>query len=128
MTDILEDGIEHLEEFRHLQRTIPILYIRDAVTINLSGTVGRTPFEASDEFSVREKTETRDFLFRVSDLSSLVTPARPNKGDRIHEPRGATTYIYEVAAPGLHPSFRYSDVYRLTWRIHTKFIGTEATP
>jgi hypothetical protein len=52
----------------------------------------------------------------------------PQRGDRIRETDGATTYVYEVLAPGDEPHWHYSDAYRQTLRIHTKQVDTEETP
>ena len=61
----------------------------------------------------------------TTDLLLAGVPVLPERGDRIRETQGATTYVYEVMAPGKEPHYRYSDPYRKTLRIHTKHVSTE---
>ena len=49
----------------------------------------------------------------------------PQSGDRIREPAGTQTLVYEVLAYGDEPPWRYVDPHRLQVRFHTKQIGTE---
>jgi hypothetical protein len=53
-------------------------------------------------------------------------PILPSRGDIIRETDGDSVYIYEVMAPGSEPAWRWSDDYRTTLRIHTKYVGRES--
>jgi len=78
-------------------------------------------FEQTDEYGVVRKIESRDYLIRVSDLST-----KPKRGDLITETEGTSTFSYEVVSPtsGGEPEFRYSDPYRKAYRIRTKLVAT----
>ena len=87
--------------------------------------IGRTIFDVDNGFGVVERTETRDFLVLTDDLVLGGARTLPERGDRVRETQGTTTFVYEVMAPGKEPHWRYSDPYRKALRIHTKHISTE---
>jgi hypothetical protein len=128
MTDMLEQGSAWLEDQRNTHMTRTVVYQRGGDIIELPATIGRSVFEQADEFGIIHKLESRDFLVLSTDLVLSGVQTRPKAGDRVHDPDGDNTQVYEVMAPGGEPPFRYSDPYRKTLRIHTKHIGTEATP
>lgn len=123
--DLLEHGAAWLEDqrTRHLSRTVT--YLRGTDSVDLPATIGRTEFEQADEYGVVHRTESRDFLVLAADLVLAGKATLPQAGDRIRETAGDQIFIYEVMAPGGEPPWRYSDPYRRTLRIHTKFIGME---
>jgi hypothetical protein len=82
--------------------------------------VGKTTFEVDDGYGVLVRHESRDFLMLAAHLLIDGEPLVPERGDRIREAQGQTTFVYEVTAPGKEPCWRYSDPYRKTLRIHTK--------
>jgi len=125
MVNMLEQGAAWLEDQRHQHLTTSIAYLRNITLITIQATIGRTEFETVDESGLLQKFESRDYLIRAVDLVFNLQQTLPKAGDQIKESDGSTTYIYEVMAPAGEPVFRYSDQYRKTLRIHTKFIGTE---
>jgi len=128
MIDILENGARWLEDQRLKFMSRKVVYQRGATSVEVNATVGRTVFEVDNGFGVRERFESRDYLFAASELILAGNLALPRRGDQIRETAGTTVFIYEVLAPGKEPEWRYSDAYRVTLRIHTKLIGTEAAP
>lgn len=124
MTDVLEQGAAWLDDQRHKHMTRKIAYQRGTDAVSIQATVGRSEFEQVDEHGVVHKIQSRDFLVRTEDLVLAGTPTLPMAGDRIHEPEGVRTYVYEVMAPGTEPPYRYSDPYRRALRIHTKHVAT----
>ena len=128
MGDLLRQGLAWLERQRHRHRTVRVAYVRGASTVRLAATVGRTVFETQDARGIVEKTESRDFLVRATDLVLEGLRALPKRGDRIREIQGDRLYVYEVMAPGREPEWRWSDPYRRTLRIHTKQVDMEETP
>lgn len=125
MADLLETGSNWLEDQRTKHATRTVTYERGIDSAAVSATVGRTVFEVDNGQGVLERIESRDFLMLAADLLLGGSPALPQRGDRIRETQGATTYVYEVMAPGKEPEWRWSDAYRKTLRIHTKQIDTE---
>ena len=128
MADLLQKGSEFLESQRHQHMTRPVVYLRGADSVGLNATLGRTVFEQQDQFGVIQRTETRDYLVRASDLVIGGAQIEPKVGDRVREPSGTAALLYEVMSIGNEPPFRFSDPERRTLRIHTKFVGLEATP
>ena len=123
MADLLESALNWLEEKRTQHRSRTVTYQRGEETAQVPASIGRTTFEIEDGYGLIEKFESRDFLILASDLVLSGSQTLPQRGDRIQETQGATTFKYEVLAPGKEPAWRYSDPYRKTLRIHTKQIG-----
>ncbi|MEQ9616661.1 MAG: hypothetical protein RLN60_01360 [Phycisphaerales bacterium] len=128
MADLLQKGSEFLESQRHQHMTRPVVYLRGGESVQLDATVGRTVFEQQDQFGMVQRTESRDYLVRTSDLVLNGSQAEPKVGDRVREPSGTSALLYEVMSIGNEPPFRFSDPERSTLRIHTKFVGLEVSP
>ena len=124
MADLLANAATWLAQQRTKHLSQPVVYHRETLSVTVSATIGKTEFEVDDEFGVVQRIESRDFLILASDLILNGTVTIPERGDIIEEQAGAQTLQYEVTAPGKEPCWRYSDLYRLTPRIHTKAIGT----
>lgn len=128
MGDLLRSGLSWLEEQRtkHLSRTIK--YRRASDELEIQASIGRTVFEQENGSGVIERIETRDYLVLADALAFGGTITLPRTGDQIGEVNDSEVFVYEVMAPGREPAWRYSDPYRKTLRIHTKFMGTESGP
>jgi hypothetical protein len=124
MPDLLRTASDWLEDMRTEHASETVIYRREADSVSLAATIGRTVFEVDDGFGVLQKYESRDFLVLADDLVLAGSPVLPEAGDRIEETVGTTTFVYEVMAPGKEPPWRYSDPYRKTLRIHTKQVET----
>ena len=127
MTDLLENASAWLEEKRTRYASRVVAYARGPQSVEVSATIGKTVFEVDDGYGVLVRYESRDFLLLTADLVIGGEPIVPQRGDRIRETQGSTTFVYEVTAPGKEPAWRYSDPYRKTLRIHTKQVETEGT-
>ncbi len=125
MSDLLERGAAWLDQqrSRHLTRTVT--YLRGTESVELAAAIGKTVFEQADEYGVIHRTESRDYLISATDLVLGGTQEQPKAGDRVRETAGEQVFLYEVMAPGGEPPWRFSDAYRRTLRIHTKFVGME---
>jgi len=124
--NLLERASNWLEDRRteHASRTVT--YERGANTVDVSASIGRTIFDVDNGFGVVERIEARDFLLLTDDLVLGGGRTLPERGDRVKEVQGDSTFVYEVMAPGKEPHWRYSDPYRKTLRIHTKHVATES--
>ena len=121
-SEILQEAAVWLEEQRDTHNVISIVYEGDGDTVTLDATIGRTRFEV-DRGGFLEKFESRDFLLLVAELILNGVATEPKRGHKIKETRNGVTFVYEVASPGNEPHFRFSDLYRITFRIHTKETG-----
>ena len=128
MTDLLRKSSEWLEDQRTRHAASTVEYVRGSRSVELPATIGRTTFEVDDGYGVLVRHESRDFLILAADLVLDAEQMLPERGDRIRETQGDTTFVYEVTAPGKEPAWRYSDPYRKTLRIHTTQIDVEDTP
>ena len=131
MGDLLDRGAAFLDAQRHQHLSRPVLYRvggRGTDEKEVQATIGKTEFEQADDAGLIHRVESRDFLVRTEDLDLGAGPILPRAGDQVRETvgvGGTNVFVYEVNAPGGQPPFRYSDPYRRTLRIHTKYIGTE---
>lgn len=128
MRNMLEKASNWLETMRHRHTSVKVTYARDTLSEDMFATIGRTIFEVDSGHGILEKTDSRDFLILAQDLVLGGVRTLPERGDKVRETKGRTVWVYEVMAPGGQPHYRYSDPYRKTLRIHTKHVGTEATP
>ena len=128
MGDLLEQGSAFLGDQRHRHLSHPVTYRRGNDEVTLQATVGQTVFEQADLSGLIQRIESRDFLLRAEDLVLGGQATTPRSGDQVRELQGTAVHVYEVMAPGNEPSFRYSDSFRRTVRVHTKHIATEPAP
>lgn len=128
MPNLLEQGSNWLEEQRRQHCTTPVTYHRGDQSVQVQASIGRTVFKTVSEYGVVERIVSRDFLILASELVIAGQAVLPQRGDFIKELVAGETHVHEVMAPAKEPEWRYSDPYRKTLRIHTKFIGTETAP
>ena len=126
--DLLQRGSNWLQRQRTKYMTRDVIYVRGPDSIKVKATVGRTIFRVDKGYGVMERIEARDYLILAADLLLNGVQVLPKAGDRIQETEDGKTFTYEILAPGNEPCWRFSDLYRVTFRIHTKLIATEATP
>jgi hypothetical protein len=118
---MLQNGLAWLEAQRKTHLTSPMIYRRGGDSAEVPATVGKTVFKVTDDYGRYQHIESRDYLISVADLVLNGTQILPEPGDEIVE----GGFVYEVMAPNDEPEWRYSDSYRQTLRIHTKYIGKE---
>ncbi|MDD5699441.1 MAG: hypothetical protein PHH77_12575 [Victivallaceae bacterium] len=118
---MLQEGIAWLESQRKSHLTVPVIYRRGGNSAGVPATVGKTVFKVTDDYGRFQYIESRDYLISAADLVLNDAPILPEPGDEIVE----DGFVYEVMAPNNEPEWRYSDSYRQTLRIHTKYIGKE---
>jgi len=123
--DLLQRGSAWLERKRNRHLTRDVVYVRGADSVEVKATVGRTIFRVDKGYGVLERIEARDYLILAADLMLSGIPALPKAGDKVLEVEDGKTFTYEILAPGNEPCWRYSDLYRVTLRIHTKLVGVE---
>jgi len=126
VADLLRQGAAWLDGQRHTHLTQTVRYQREAYSVELAATIGRTEFEQADEYGVLHRIEARDYIIRAADLLLGGETVLPKAGDQICETEQAAVHVYEVMASGSEPPWRYSDPYRVALRIHTKHVKTEA--
>lgn len=125
MSDLLDTGLSWLEDQRKRFLSRTVTYRRGNSTVDVQATIGQTIFRLDDGYGAIVRTESRDFLIATADLVLDSAAVLPERGDKIRETVGDEVFVYEVLAPGDEPHFKYSDPYRRTLRIHTKFNGVE---
>ena len=125
MPNLLQTGAAWLADQMKTHASVDVLYERGAEQVAVKATIGKTEFELDDGSGVVVRIQSRDYLIQAADLVLGGTPSWPVAGDRIRETQGATTFVYEVNAPGNEPHYRFSDPFRKLLRIHTKHVATE---
>ncbi|MGH7143111.1 MAG: hypothetical protein ACREJ2_03135 [Planctomycetota bacterium] len=128
MGDLLADGSAWLESQRTAHLSGPVVYRRGADAVTVQATIGRTVFRVDKGYGITERTEARDFLILVADLVLNAVAIQPKAGDQVIETAGVKLFTYEVMSPDGEPCWRYSDAYRLTYRVHMKLVAVEVAP
>ena len=123
MADLLEQSSAWLDGQRRKHLAKPVTYCRGQAEVQVPATVGRTTFEIDSGTGVSERFEARDFIITAADLVLGGAVVTPERGDRIKETVGGETLVYEVVGPGQEPCWRWSALYRLAIRVHTKQVG-----
>ena len=129
MPDLLEQGAQWLNDQQREHTSRTVIYQRGELSVEVPATIGRTVHDVENTYGIIEKVETRDFIIRAQDLVLDGGPISPQRGDRVTEAVGGTTLVYEVMSPGTSTGsshYRFTDPYRLAFRIHTKHIATGA--
>src|SRR5690554_6438152 len=115
MADLLRQGAAWLEQMRAAHCSSPVEYRRNSDVHPVQATFGCTSYEVADESGLTVGSHVWDFLILADDLGF-----KPEAGDTIV----ANGRQHEVMALGEDTKgWRWSDPYRITYRIHTKDIG-----
>lgn len=109
--DLVSRGLDRLRE----QAGKTVTYTRGANSVSLTAVVGQSPHEQLDDVGMPVTAQSRDYLFKASDLVLASVAVEPQQGDQITD-SGST---YSVRSMGSEPAWRYSDHDRTTIRIHT---------
>jgi len=127
---MLETGNAWLQAQRKASMAKTVTYRRGAASVAVQATIGQTAFDIDQGDGAPVAFQSRDYLITVADLVLSAALAIPQEGDTIEETVtvGAvtTTYKHEVARFGAEECYRYSDPYRITFRIHTKLMTETA--
>jgi len=124
VTDLLQQGLEWLEEQRREHLSRAVTYRRGSSTAQVLATVGATRFEVEDGYGLVIEQEMRDYLIAAADLVLGGEQTLPRLGDEILEERDGVTYVYEVMELGAEQHYRFCDPAGKTLRIHTKHVDT----
>lgn len=116
MSDLLGSASDWLEGQRHQFLTRQITYYRGPLAQSVAATVDRSEFQSTDSNGFTFRIETRDYLI----LSDELQGGAPEPGDRILE--GTNTYQVMPPQTGI-PAWRYSDINRKTFRVHTQLVS-----
>jgi len=144
--DLFATSAAWLEQKRAAYCASQVTYVRGSLSASVPATIGKTTFEEENGYGILTRIESRDYLIRAvdlvlagfggfspeeiaaltaSELEELLAsePAKPERGDLIRETVGEKTLSYELLPLGNQPSWRWSDQFRNTMRIHTKLVG-----
>ena len=117
MSNLLKRGSDWLEQQRKEHCSSQVEYRRDGQTYDVVATFGKTDLEVADESGLTVQSHVWDFLITAADLNF-----EPEAGDVI----AANGRKYEVMDLGSEGCWRWSDPYRVTYRIHTKDVGEDS--
>lgn len=122
--DLLARGSEFLAAKLKGFVSREVVYSRGPDSVTVVATVGETELEAEiDDGADLQRWKSRTFLIDTADLQLQGERILPEQGDRIAEPVGDETHVFEVMAPGNVPHWTYLDPHRFKLRIRTKEIN-----
>jgi hypothetical protein len=121
MTDMLKSASDWLGSMFQSHASRSVAYARNANSVTVTATVGKTVHEVLNNLGLTVATESRDFIIPASQIVPTGTVTEPEAGDRITDTQSGTDYVYEVMPFGKKSKcFRYCDADHTTLRIHTK--------
>ncbi len=124
MGDILNSSSDWLLQKQKGIAAQDVVYSRDDEEVTVKAIIGRTSFDLESETGAVERVESRDYIIQCDDLILNGVKAKPKRGDKVYEIQGEKKYVYLLLNLGNEPSFRFSDLYRKAYRIHTKLVDT----
>lgn len=125
MVNVLEEGAEALkDQLRDFASSKVTYRSGPSSSVEVDATIGRTIFEVFSASNVVQRTESKDFIFPVVQLDFGSGVVEPKRGDLVEFARDGRTDIFQVMAPGDEPDWRFADVYRKQYRVHTKHTRT----
>ena len=109
--NLIETGLRWLADKQKHHVSSRVDYCRNEVRYSVDATLGRTKFEADDDYGLRITAHTIDFLISAADLDLV-----PQVGDLII----CSTITYEVLELGQSGCWCWCDPHGIKRRIHTK--------
>ena len=125
MKDLQQTGQAWLADKLSKHAARAVVYQRGNQQAEVIATIGKSSYQQDSGEGMLTRAQVRDYLIDTVQLVIDGQLVLPRSGDRILEIDGSKTFVYEVMALGDQPAWRYSDVFRLKFRIHTKLIRTE---
>lgn len=127
--DLLRDGLAWLSAQLKAGASQQVVYRRDTESVTVNAVVGKSLLKLDDGYGgVRMEWTDRDFLIAAEDLVIGGNATLPQRGDRIEQTIGDVTHVFEVAAPGGEPEWRWSDPHQIMLRIHTVKLEEKSGP
>ena len=101
---------------------INIVYHRGDTGSTIRCWAGRTVFPVTQEKNERLEFGDRDYLIPISEFKINGVLSEPQENDWIEETFTNPTRVkqFRLAAPDNEPVWRYSDIQKTCYRIHTK--------
>jgi hypothetical protein len=146
MPDLFAQSAAWLEQNRAAFCASSVTYCRGSLSAPVPATIGKTTFEIENSSGIVTRLESRDYLIRAVDLLlagfgglspeqlaelspsqldalAAEEPTLPQPTDTIQETFNGKTLTYELMPLGNQQSWRWSDPFRNTLRIHTKLVS-----
>lgn len=125
MTDLLQQGVDWLDEQcrEHLSR--PVVYRRGGESVEIAATLGATSVEVVDDAGATVQSPRTDFIVSADAIVLGGTVVTPLVGDRISVPSGDRTVVYEVLSLPDGRHFRRCDGSGRMLRIHAREVDRE---
>jgi hypothetical protein len=123
--DLLKTANAWLQRQRTRYAASPVTYGRAAAAVGVRASYGRTFYQVTDAEGFQVGKESWDFLVNAADLVIDERAAEPAVGDRILVGELDDALAYEVMNVDGERCWRWADSFRLTYRIHTKFVGAQ---
>jgi len=127
MTDLLQQGVDWLDEQRREHLSRPVVYRRGGQSVEIAATLGATSVEVVDDAGATVQSPRTDFIVSADALVLGGIVTTPLLGDRLSVPAsdGGNTVVYEVLSLPDGRHFRRCDGSGRMLRIHAKLVDEE---
>ena len=126
MSDLLQQGVDWLDEQREAHLSQPAVYQRGDESVEIAATLGSTSVEVTDDAGATVQTPQMDFIVSADALVLGGVAVTPQVGDRISVSSGGKTAVYEVLSLPDGRHYRPCDGSGRMLRIHAKQVDEEA--
>ena len=127
MTDLLQQGVDWLDQQREAHLSRPVTYQRGGESVEIAATLGVTSVEIADEAGATVQSPQTDFIISADALVLGGVVVTPLVGDRVSVLSGDKTLVYEVLSLPDGRHFRRCDGSGRMLRIHAKQVDEEQT-
>lgn len=127
MADLLQQGVDWLDQQREAHLSQPAVYQRGGESIEIAATLGNTSLDVTDDAGATVQSPQTDFIVSADALVLGGVMITPQMGDRISLTTGGKTLVYEVLSLPDGRHFRRCDGSGRMLRIHAKQVDEEQT-
>lgn len=123
MTDLLKTALALVPALLPSRK---VTYQRGGYSCLLDVTVGSSPVYYNDEYGVRKRAFTHDYI--ITDPSQLILNGSvelPAEGDKVVDDSEGTSKTFQVLQGDMAEAWRYTDRYETMIRVHTKQVDEE---
>jgi hypothetical protein len=130
LSNLIKNGALLLAQLLKEHASETVTYTRGTSAVDVPATFGAKLLKTQDEFGqIRLEHTDLDFIIPADDLVfEDVDFIEPMRGDIVIVTQGNIVQHYQVMPFGSDPPWRWSDPFRINYRIHTKLIREEPIP
>ena len=123
---VFSNAAQWLQSKRTSHALVDVVYERSSTEYAMEAQLGRTVYDAMDNFGITIRQESRDYLITTDYFEQLPAGKQyPRLGDKIKETIDLQEHVYKVTSIFGADQCYQEDMHRMRFRIHTKRVSEE---